>query len=142
MKKHISLICLCMSLALSSCTFFQKTEKVPRIIITEDNNGEKIQVDKGTVIEIILEGNITTGFSWEIDSVEPALLDYSSEPEYTSGKKSLTQLFQQKEGTPGEFHFIFTAIETGECHLRLIYHQSFSPGTIPLNVFYTTLDIH
>ncbi|KJU84691.1 proteinase inhibitor I42, chagasin [Candidatus Magnetobacterium bavaricum] len=85
------------------------------------NNGEQITVKEGTIIEIVLEGNPTTGYSWFIQNLETKYVVLISEK--TSPKHSPSE-YPHRVG--GSTHFIwhFKTITKGNTEIKLNYYRS------------------
>ena len=108
------------------------------ILLTMQENGSTVSLQTGEQFSLQLEGNITTGYTWEVAEIDSAFLEQVGEMEYlqksTPAEKELT-------GAPGEFLFTFRALKPGKTTLRLIYHRSFEEGVAPLEAFAVTLVI-
>jgi len=50
-------------------------------VLTASDNGTRIELEEGHALVIELEGNPTTGYQWDTDSV-PTFLRAEGEPEY------------------------------------------------------------
>jgi predicted secreted protein len=65
-----------------------------------DDNGSTVILPVGDSFNITLEGNLTTGYSWEADPApDPSILEPVGEPAYQSESKAL--------GAGGEFTFTY-----------------------------------
>ncbi len=104
------------------------------LTISLDQNGSTIDVKNGDTIKLSLKGNITTGFSWEIASIDQDYLVQEGDMEYSDmpNPKNLT-------GTPGIFNYSFKAVKQGETSLKIIYHQPWEKDVEPYDTF--TLNI-
>lgn len=84
------------------------------------NNGDEIILNSGDVLYITLPSNISTGYSWELDTDS---LDRSIIREidryYINGKR-----WRQLPGTPGYDVWVFQASGLGTTTIRLEYKQS------------------
>lgn len=101
--------------------------------LTEKQNGGVVALVVNDVVRVKLDGNITTGYSWEVDNLDATLLQKVGEVEYAS-TSSLT-------GGGGVFTLTFKALNIGTTHLHLIYHRAFEKGVPPIRVFDVTVDI-
>lgn len=98
------------------------------------DNGSSIVLPVGESFNITLEGNLTTGYSWEADPIpDPAILELVEEPSYESDSKAL--------GAGGKFTFTCRAVGEGQTNLRLIYHRPFEPDVPPLEVYELTVRV-
>jgi inhibitor of cysteine peptidase len=113
-RSLLMLLAVLLILSLSECGGNQ-------VKLSAADNGSTIQLKTGQVLVIELEGNITTGYSWEVGSVDAALLALQGEVDYASEDTGLV-------GSGGVFTFRFEAKQAGETTLQLIYHRPFEEG--------------
>ena len=97
------------------------------IALTSSDNGKTIDAVVGDKIEVAIEGNPTTGFSWETEQLNIAQLQQLGEPEYTAASNLL--------GSAGTYVFTFKVVGTGETSLKLIYHRAWEEGVPPEQIF-------
>jgi inhibitor of cysteine peptidase len=101
--------------------------------LTEADSGSTVTLHSGDRLTVVLKGNPTAGYRWELAAVDGAILKPvapSGKPDYEPGSSML--------GAGGKFTFTFEAAATGQTQLRLIYHRSFEQGVPPLQVFEMT----
>ncbi len=96
-------------------------------VIRQTDMGETVQMEPGETLTVILEGNLTTGYSWEVVEADPTVLKPVGEPEYISESELL--------GSGGEFRFSFFAVNSGQTDLKIIYHRLWEEDVVPLEVF-------
>jgi inhibitor of cysteine peptidase len=101
------------------------------ILVTEQDSDSTIELRSGDVLELVLDGNPTTGFTWEMDPVDTGVLLQISEPEF----KPDTNL----TGSEGKFTWRFEAVNSGQTLLRLVYHRPFEQGVPPARIFEATI---
>lgn len=99
--------------------------------IDADANGKTITLPVGQTLTIRLAGNITTGYGWQVLSVEESILKVDGEPEYKSESKKI--------GAGGEFILTFQAQSPGETNLELGYLRPWEENEIPLETFQITV---
>ncbi len=99
--------------------------------ITGQNAGKTIRMVKGETFQVSLEGNPTTGYTWEWVAPEQPLLSQAGEPEFLPATDSL--------GSGGLIRLAFKAEVAGSQILKLIYHRTFEKDTPPLNTFEVNL---
>lgn len=92
-----------------------------------DDDGREITLQKGQILTIKLEGNPTTGYSWEIVESEGAILRQIGEPEFEAESDLL--------GAPGTQTLRFEAVETGQMELKLVYQRPWETAVQPLETF-------
>ncbi len=116
-KKHLwlsgPLTALVLVLAATACS--QSTPAV--ITLGAQDDGRTITLKSGDTLIIELEGNPTTGFSWEVGAVDDAILAAQGDPDYTASETGLV-------GSGGVFTFTFKAAHKGQTPLQLVYHRS------------------
>ena len=82
----------------------------------------------GDTLEIILEGNPTTGYIWEKAEGDNAILFPHGDYKYTSAKTLLV-------GSGGKFVFTFQGAAPGKTKLHIIYHRTFEKNVAPVKSF-------
>jgi inhibitor of cysteine peptidase len=125
----ISLILLILVLSLSSCLVTGKT-------LTEKNNGDRLNLKINDTVEIKLESNPTTGYSWFLnDNVDETVVSITS-PEFMESKKD-----EELVGAGGYEIFTIKAISKGKTDIILNYERSWEEGIEPLETFEITISI-
>jgi inhibitor of cysteine peptidase len=79
------------------------------------DDGEQIELQKGETLAVSLEGNPTTGYTWEVVEVDEQVLRQIGEPAFTPESEAV--------GAPGEQVLRFRAAGEGRTTLRLVYHR-------------------
>jgi inhibitor of cysteine peptidase len=125
----ISLILLMLVLPLSSCLVAGKT-------LTEINNGDSLNLKINDTVEIKLESNPTTGYSWFLsDNVDETIVSVTS-PEFMESKKD-----EELVGAGGYEIFNVKAIAKGKTDIILNYERPWEEGVEPLETFEITISI-
>ena len=101
--------------------------------LTEADAGSSSELRVGDKLEVTLPGSPTTGFQWEIGSVDTSILRPTGEPEFKSSSDAL--------GSGGQFAFRFKAVAPGQTTLKLIYHRPFEKDTPPAQTFEVTATV-
>ena len=91
------------------------------IYLTEADNGCANSVNVGSEIKIVLKGNPTTGYTWEVDSFSTNKLQQIGSREYCRDEQSGAKL---RVGVGGEFMFRFKAVQQGKGDIQMIYRRS------------------
>jgi inhibitor of cysteine peptidase len=99
--------------------------------ISEEDSGKTIELNKGDTLVVTLEGNITTGYNWEMLAQDPAILQQVGEPEATPESDKL--------GAPSMIALKFEAVKTGQATLKMVYRRSFEKDVQPLMTFEVTV---
>jgi inhibitor of cysteine peptidase len=93
------------------------------VSLNEADAGREISLQKGDTLEISLEGNPGTGYSWELAGGELACLEPLGEAEFVQEKNLL--------GSPGRMILRYSAVAAGEETLQLVYHRSWETDVPP-----------
>jgi inhibitor of cysteine peptidase len=101
------------------------------ILLTEQDSGSAVELRSGDTLELVLDGNLTTGFTWKMDPVDTGILLQIGEPEF----KPDTNL----TGSGGKFTWRFKAVNSGQTLLRLVYYRPFEQGVPPERIFEATI---
>jgi inhibitor of cysteine peptidase len=88
--------------------------------LAQSDNGKTFTVKVGDTIEVVLPGNVTTGFSWiaALGDADAALLVQEGDAVYVEQSSD-----EQVVGAGGTFTFRFKAAATGEATLTLAYEK-------------------
>jgi inhibitor of cysteine peptidase len=106
--------------------------RIPAMVkIDAGDAGKTIQLSAGDTLEVSLEGNPSTGYTWEIVSGLD-LLEQEVEPEFSAAS-------QQVVGSSGIVRFEFKPVSTGETVLELVYLRPFERDLDPLQTFSVNL---
>lgn len=97
------------------------------LVITEANAGETIELKVGQEFAVTLEGNLTTGYTWEMVSEQGALVEQVGEAEYESESDLV--------GAGGHVTLNFKALNPGNQTLELIYHRPWEVDVAPIDTF-------
>jgi inhibitor of cysteine peptidase len=125
MKKLPILILFLLLVALLVSAYIGRNSSVTQINL--DDAGKTIQLTIGDKLEVNLEGNPSTGYTWEVLSGQE-LLEQSEEIEFTAAS-------QQLVGSSGEMRFEFEAIAAGETTLTMGYLRPFERDIDPLQTY-------
>lgn len=85
------------------------------------DDGAVIEMKVGERVSLELEGNPTTGYSWQVIATDPAVLAPAGEPDYESSSDA--------SGAGGTFTFRFDAVGAGETEVVLQYFRSWEEPT-------------
>ena len=78
-------------------------------------------------MEIMLQGNPTTGYTWTVASVDEKVLMQMGEATFKADRKA--------RGSGGTITMRFEAVRVGKTCLRLIYHRPFEKNNPPIKTF-------
>lgn len=79
------------------------------------DDGGRVELDQGQIVSVSLEGNPSTGYTWEVAEIDEQVLRQIGEPVFTSESQNL--------GSPGAQVLRFRAVGEGQTTLRLVYHR-------------------
>ena len=93
----------------------------------EDDDGAVVEVAVGEQIVLELEGNATTGYTWAVTAVDPAILAPAGDPDYQSESDA--------DGAGGTYTFRFDAVGPGETEVVLMYFPSWEEPSATAGTF-------
>ena len=123
-----------LSILLLSLTTYNKPGSPKIVAVTGGDTGSRVQLSKGEILKVTLVGNPSTGFMWELPSLDTTILKKKGDWEFKAD--NATRGFA---GSPGQLTICFEAVGAGKTTLGLIYHQSFDPVTPPIQTFALTV---
>ena len=85
------------------------------IVLTQDRNGETIEIANRSTFAIQLAGNPTTGYEWTVSQADPAFLRLV-ESTYAPDSSAI--------GSGGLYTFRFETLQPGTTPLTLLYRRS------------------
>ncbi len=103
------------ALLMTDCVFSDPIQ------LTEADNGRTNSVNAGSEIKIVLEGNPTTGYSWDVASFSTNRLQQIGAVAYLQSEQSGEK---HRVGVGGKFVFRYKAIGSGQGFIKLIYRRS------------------
>ena len=95
--------------------------------LTVKDNGGRFTVPAGETITIVLAGNPTTGYGWEVTAVDRSILAPDPEPAFVPDS-TLT-------GSGGRFTFRMYPVSCGTSRLELQYRRAWEKKIPPLETF-------
>ena len=114
------------------------TQETPNTIeVTLEKNGSDISIKNGDTVDIYLEGNITTGYSWELGTLDSSYLVQVGDMEY----KLNDTKDQAVAGAPGVFRYSFKAVRSGETSLQMLYQRPWEKDIEPESTFFINIKI-
>ena len=91
------------------------------LVISDENNGSSLTVDIGKVIEVKLDGQISTGYSWE----------WVSNDSFTEADVPKIILVDKMPGGHDITVFTLKAVKAGETKLFFKYHRKWENKSKP-----------
>ncbi|WP_237155457.1 protease inhibitor I42 family protein [Oryzibacter oryziterrae] len=90
-------------------------------------NGQTVKIAVGSEISILLDENVTTGYSWDVVKSDPALVSLSGH----ESQPAATPM----PGAPGKVLFRLKAIAAGTSVIELGYRRPWETGVAPVETF-------
>ena len=119
-------VLLTLLVALTLATACSPQQQEVKATIADD--GREMQLKKGQTLVITLEGNPTTGYSWEVaEPLNEQVLRQVGEPEFKSESDAL--------GAGGVQILRFEAVNAGKFTLKLVYHRPWEKDVEPLETY-------
>ena len=111
-------------------------QQPPAISAGIDQSGQTIRMQVGQQLAVTLPANPSTGYRWEIETIDEGLLLQEGEPEYQPLGSPGTAL----PGQGGTETFRFEAVGRGQAPLRLFYRRPAEDGE-PTEIFFLMIII-
>lgn len=100
------------------------------------DDGHSVEVPLGAVVTIRLEGNITTGYSWQTAQLAGEALESLGKPDYVEKPHAPGMV-----GVGGVFVFKFKAVKPGKAAVRLVYLRPWEKDKPPERTFGLTVEV-
>lgn len=101
--------------------------------LTEKNNGNDVHLTVGDTVVVTLDANPTTGFNWEIEALNPLMMEQIGAAQFHSNSQMI--------GAAGKTIFTFKASSPGTCDLSLVYRRPWERNATPAGLFKISLTI-
>jgi len=99
-----------------------------QVNLTSADKDSLVDVAKGGTLIITLEGNPSTGFSWEALDLDTTMFEQVGDPIFSSSNPDLI-------GSGGTVALTFKTLQVGTATLNLVYHRSWETGIDPIDTF-------
>jgi inhibitor of cysteine peptidase len=120
----ITLLILLLALTVATGCSPQQQE----VKATMDDNGREMQLKKGQALVVTLEGNPTTGYSWEVaEPLDEQVLRQVGEAEFEQESDLI--------GAGGVQVLRFETVNAGQITLKLVYHRPWEKDVEPLETY-------
>ena len=104
------------------------------VTLTSADNGGKAVVEAGGQIIIKLDGNPSTGYTWEAKDLDATMFKQAGDPVFSSSNPGLV-------GSGGTLTLTFDTLKAGTSTLNLIYHRPWESGVEPINTFSVSVTV-
>jgi inhibitor of cysteine peptidase len=141
MKRVISLLAVVMILLAASVVQAIAAPVVPSkkaakaMQVTDADNGKTVPVAVGKLFNIVLKGNATTGFQWQLDKIDGAGVQQIGKMDYVTDKNP-----QKMVGVGGTYIYHFKVMKPGETKIHMSYARSWEKDTPPAQKFEVVID--
>lgn len=98
--------------------------------LSESDNGRTVELRVADKLDVTLSENPSTGYVWEIETMDQAIMKQAGDSEFTPGSGL---------GAAGKRTFHFEAIASGQSALKLVYHRPFETNVPPSSTFEVTV---
>lgn len=126
----IFLTALVAVITLSACSQPQSIQVSPpeQLPITASDNGTKVNAFVGQELVITLDGNPSTGYTWESKDMDPTMFLQDGETQFTSSNPNVV-------GSGGTQTLTIKILKTGTATLTFIYHRPWEKDVAPVDTF-------
>ena len=100
--------------------------------LSETDNGKTVQVKVGDQITIALEGNPSTGYTWEAANLDASMFQQFGEIQFRSSNPGLV-------GSGGTLTLKFVTLRAGTAPLTLVYQRPWETDVAPQSTFTVTV---
>jgi len=117
----------------AAAVLIRATRPIP-VVVDMSDNGTTRALRVGDTLQVVLRGNPTTGYGWQVDLTadDAGVIRQVGEPVYAPDSDLL--------GSGGTYTFTFETVAVGEVALRLVYQRPWE--TVPaLEMFAVTLRV-
>ena len=97
------------------------------IKLDASDNGSQVELNVGKTLAISLEGNPTTGYTWEAADLDDQVLRQVGEPEFKPDSSAI--------GAGGVQILRFEVVNSGQTSLNLVYRRSWEVDMEPAETF-------
>lgn len=102
--------------------------------IGEQDAGKTVELRAGQKLVVVLEGNPTTGYTWETQpGLDESVLKPAGEPEFKPDSNAV--------GSGGKMTMTYEGLKPGEVTLTLLYHRPWEQNVDPLEVYEVTVKV-
>jgi inhibitor of cysteine peptidase len=128
-RKPLSLVFLAAVLVLASACSVSK-----QVNLSKADNGSQVEIKVGGQITITLDGNPSTGYSWEAKDLNTTIFEQVGDPTFSSSNPGLI-------GSGGTLTLIFKTLKAGTVSLTLVYLRPWETGVDPIDTFAVTVNV-
>lgn len=102
-------------------------------LFTDEQNGEQLNIALGDTLNLLLQANITTGYSWSVVAIDTAMLLKVGENYFGSNSEAV--------GSGGRQWYAFKTLSPGISSLKLAYKRPWESAETSASVFEVTVEV-
>lgn len=99
------------------------------VLLTAEDRGREIELQRDEVLVVALEANASTGYRWEVSEIDPPILELADD-EYQPNTEGAMGV-----GAPGTQRLTFEATDSGRTRLTLAYRRPWETAVEAANTF-------
>ena len=99
-------------------------------LLTAGDDGKELSLCIGQTVEVRLDGNPTTGFSWAVGTIDGDAVSAVGDPIYTPSATG-----DGIVGSGGTYSFVFMAEKAGAAKVTLTYRRPWETDSAPAQTF-------
>ncbi len=127
----LAVVFLQAALLLSACS--PRPTSAGSVQIGSADVGKTIHLQTGQRLVVALEGNPTTGYTWEAPGLDQSVLKPVGEPDFKADSSAA--------GSGGRMSLTYEAVNPGQVELALVYHRPWEQNVDPLQTFNVTVNV-
>ena len=102
--------------------------------LTVKDNGGTATVNTGDTFTVKLDGNPSTGYTWEAKDLDASILEQVGDAEFKSSNPAFV-------GSGGSLTLTFKALKAGTTTLTLVYHRPWETDVAPIDTYTVTVTV-
>ena len=115
----------------------------PMLVLTSADHGRSLAINQGGVIQLTLNENASTGYRWNLDPLNPTLVELVSVQALANPSEGGGSLgLPPPVGSPGQVVYCFKALRPGRTEITLTYLRSWEGDRSAIDRFRLNLQIH
>lgn len=99
------------------------------VLLTAEDEGKEIHLQRDQVLLIALEANPSTGYRWEVAEIDPPILELTDDGYQPDAEAAMGV------GAAGTQRLTFEPVDLGETEVVLAYRRPWETAVDPANTF-------
>jgi inhibitor of cysteine peptidase len=99
----------------------------PEIWLDEEDNGSRVELQRGQVLVVRLQCNLSTGYVWQVKEIDEQVVQKLGEPRFEPGSG--------RPGAASSQLFRFEGVGMGQTPVRLGYQRTWERDAEPARMF-------